>query len=404
MAHPWSESSDAREPEREAARAQELLFGFASRTGLTSQVPARRYLWTDAFAVTAFLELGRRTAEPSCRELASRLVDQVHHTLGQQRPDAARQGWLSGLSEQEGELHPTLGGLRIGKPLPERQPEQPFDERLEWERDGQYFHYLTQWMHALDQCSRALAASRFNLWARELAQAAVSAFRQQRPGRRPALAWKMSIDLSRPLIAASGQHDALDGFVTCAELRATALLERVPLVGPSLEHELSSLTAMLSVADGSTADPLGIGGALYHAARVAQLVLLEQLPAASLLRELLAAALTGLHRYLEAGEFRAPAARRLAFRELGLSLGLRAIALVRGWVREQPRAFGRDPALPALLNALGPYAELRTLIESFWLDREHHAVPSWQEHLDINEVMLSSSLLPEGSLVLREMR
>ena len=34
--------------------------------------------------------------------------------------------------------------------------------------------------------------------------------------------WKMSIDLSRPLVASMGQHDPLDGFVTCAELDATA--------------------------------------------------------------------------------------------------------------------------------------------------------------------------------------
>lgn len=402
MAHPGSEPPELRE--RDAARARELLSGFASRTGLTNELPARRYLWTDAFAVTALLELDRQTRDASCRELAVQLVDQVHHTLGKQRPDAERQGWLSGLSEVEAERHPTVGGLRIGKPLPERRAEQPFDERLEWERDGQYFHYLTQWMHALDQCSRALSAPLFNLWARELAQTAVTAFRQQRPDRHPALAWKMSSDLSRPLVAASGQHDALDGFITCTELRTTALRDRCSLGGPLLDHELSSLAAMLSIGDGATADPLGIGGMLAHAARVAQLVQLEQLPGDSLLRELLVSALSGLRRYVEAAEFRAPAARRLAFRELGLSLGLRAVELVRGWQREQPRAFARDPALPTVLTALVPYAELRPLLESFWLDREHHTPPSWQQHRDINEVMLASSLLPEGALVLSGMR
>jgi hypothetical protein len=34
--------------------------------------------------------------------------------------------------------------LRIGKQLAERRPGERFDERLEWERDGQYFHYLTR--------------------------------------------------------------------------------------------------------------------------------------------------------------------------------------------------------------------------------------------------------------------
>ncbi len=44
--------------------------------------------------------------------------------------------------------------MRIGKPLNERKPSEPFDERLEWDRDGQYYHYLTKWMHALHQVGR----------------------------------------------------------------------------------------------------------------------------------------------------------------------------------------------------------------------------------------------------------
>ncbi len=47
------------------------------------------------------------------------------------RPDDSRRGWISGLGEAEGERHPTLGGLRIGKELPERRAGEPFDERLD---------------------------------------------------------------------------------------------------------------------------------------------------------------------------------------------------------------------------------------------------------------------------------
>jgi hypothetical protein len=93
---------------------------------------------------------GHLPGEPHYGELALRLVDQVHHVLGRHRPEDPRTGWISGLPEAEGEAHPTRGGLRIGKPLPERSAEGPFDERLEWDRDGQYFHYLTKWMHALE--------------------------------------------------------------------------------------------------------------------------------------------------------------------------------------------------------------------------------------------------------------
>jgi hypothetical protein len=107
--------------------ATELMEGFAARSGLTADGEPRRYLWTDAFAVCNFLGLHRATGERRWLDLALRLVDQVHRTLGRHRPDDARQGWLSGLDERAGADHPTSGGLRIGKELPERGPGEPFD-------------------------------------------------------------------------------------------------------------------------------------------------------------------------------------------------------------------------------------------------------------------------------------
>ena len=103
-----------------------------SSTGLSGGRPPRRYLWTDAFAVCNFLGLERATGEVRHRELALRLVDQVHHTLGRHRPDDVRRGWISGLDEHDGQAHPTRGGPRIGKELPERAPGEAFDEGLEW--------------------------------------------------------------------------------------------------------------------------------------------------------------------------------------------------------------------------------------------------------------------------------
>ncbi len=132
-------------PDSRIREAIELMTGFAERTGLSSERPQQRYLWTDAFAVCNFLGLSRMTGGKRYTELALRLVDRVHHTLGRHRDDDSRTGWISGLSEREGENHPTRGGLRIGKGLPERRPDQALDERLEWGRDGQYFHYLAQW-------------------------------------------------------------------------------------------------------------------------------------------------------------------------------------------------------------------------------------------------------------------
>jgi len=52
----------------------------------------------------------------------------MQHTrfvLGRHRDDDTRSGWISGLDDEKGKQHPTFGGLRIGKPLNERKPNEP---------------------------------------------------------------------------------------------------------------------------------------------------------------------------------------------------------------------------------------------------------------------------------------
>ena len=66
---------------------RDLMTDFAERTGLVGERAPRRYLWTDAFAVCNFLELERLTGDADYRELALRLVEQVHHVLGRHRLD-----------------------------------------------------------------------------------------------------------------------------------------------------------------------------------------------------------------------------------------------------------------------------------------------------------------------------
>ena len=99
--------------------ARRIMLDFARRTGLlSSESPPLRYLWTDAFAVCNFLGLFVEHGDEEALQLARRLVDQTHHVLGRHRPDDPRRGWISGLPEEQGEAHPTSGGLVIGKPLP----------------------------------------------------------------------------------------------------------------------------------------------------------------------------------------------------------------------------------------------------------------------------------------------
>jgi hypothetical protein len=368
-----------------ATLAADLMTAFAERTGLSSVRPPRRYLWTDAFAVCNFLELAKST--PRFRELADDLVEQVHHILARHRPDESRSGWLSGLTGAEAEAHPTRGGLRIGKPLPERDPDEPFDPALEWERDGQYFHYLTRWMHALDQLSRASGDPTGNRWARELAAAAHAAFTyalfQGGPER---MFWKMSIDLSRPLVPSMGQHDPLDGLITYVQLRAHWDAETP---GPSLDQAIADLTGIAANLDWGTEDPLGLGGLLADANRIAQLNLSAELDG-RLLPALLNAAAAGLGAYLRRLPFEQQEQHRLAFRELGLSIGLHAV--------ERMRRGSVPPSASAPLERLAAHLPLIETIESFWLDPAHRRAASWLAHEDINAVMLATSLLPGGYL------
>jgi len=305
--------------------ATEVMSAFAERTGLSSERPQERYLWTDAFAVENFLALGRE-------DLARSLVDKVHRTLGRHRDDDGRTGWLS----PEGESRPTLGGLRIGKELPERTAAVRFDSRLEWDRDGQYFHYLTKWMSALHR----FGDPTFHRWAVDLAKAAYRGFVHDRR-----MYWKMSIDLSRPLVPSMGQHDPLDGLVTYLQLGRGEL-------GTKIE----SFRGML-LRDLSTDDPLGLGGLFSDAHRLATLDEPE------LRARVVAAAELGLESYVEQDELRRPAELRLAFRELGLAIGLRLTNRER-----------------ALADA----------IVNFWVD---HRDGSWNEHRNINDVMLATALL-----------
>lgn len=355
---------------RRTAHAVDLMRDFAERTGLTSARAPERYLWTDAFAVCNFLGLGET-------ETALRLVNQVHHTLGQHRPDDRRHGWISGLDAQQGEAHPTRGGLRIGKKLPERSPEEPFDERLEWDRDGQYFHYLTKWMHALDQVARETGQPMYRLWARELAETAHRAFTYDDPGGRGRrMYWKMSIDLSRPLVPSMGHHDPLDGYITCLQLDG------------DLDRQAADFAAMIG-RDLATADPLGLGGLLTDAWRVDQLARAGAFPQGDLLERLLEAAWVGLTEYVRRGELRAPATHRLAFRELGLAIGLSVV--------EPMRERGGN----TWVDRLSRFVSLRAEIESFWLRVEHRRTAIWREHANINDVMLATSLAPAGYTTLR---
>jgi hypothetical protein len=382
---------------------REIMAEFANLTGLspTGCVQPRRYLWTDAFAVCNFLELFNQTRNEKYKELALRLVDQVHNILGRHRDDDPRTGWISGLDEQEGRMHPTKGGLRIGKEMNERGAADPFDEHLEWDRDGQYYHYLTKWMHALNCVTRTTGDSTFNDWAMELAKTAHVRFTYvPASGGQKRMCWKMSIDLSYPLVASMGHHDPLDGFITYNQLQATADRDYEKSARPDIKVEITDMASICEGKSWITDDPLGIGGLLGDAFKVAQLIVHENFEQTDLLKTLLDSSLMGLESYAKQNQLKLSADYRLAFRELGLSIGFKAIDKLRRWIAQNPGLFNKKDALDFKIESLMQYSPLSEMIETFWLEITNREANSWMVHRDTNMVMLATSLAPDGYLMI----
>jgi hypothetical protein len=379
---------------------RKIMMEFAGETGLSPALRSpRRYLWTDAFGVCNFLGLYHQTGEGKYLDLALQLVDQVHETLGRHREDDSRTGWISGLDEEQGRKHPTQGGLRIGKELNERGLHDPFDEGLEWDRDGQYYHYLTKWMHALDSVSRATGNLKYNRWAVELAKTAHAKFVYASTSGGPKrMYWKMSIDLSRPLVPSMGQHDPLDGFVTYNELQATATKDPKKSMEIDLHTEIFDIANICEGKIWVTDDPLGIGGLLFDACRLAQLIDSQNLEQTGLLKTLLESSLIGLDSFMKENPLKLPVDYRLAFRELGLSIGLQAIEKIQELIEQKSWPLQKKDSLHSLLKPLSRYAGLRETIETFWLEGKNRESDTWIEHRDINGVMLATSLAPDGFL------
>ncbi len=381
------------------ALTRDIMRDFAKLTGLDPvSARPRRYLWTDAFAVCNYLGLYQKTHDETCLELALRLVDQVHFVLGRHRDDDPRSGWISGLSDDEGKMHPTTGGLRIGKILPERKRNEPFSEQLEWERDGQYYHYLTKWMHALNRVSLVSGNPDYTTWAVELARSAHAGFTYNIPGgTRKRMYWKMSIDLSRPLVPSMGQHDPPDGLVTYNELQMTGRIFG-QTTQPFLVPEIAEMTAICQGINLATDDPLGTGGLLSDAARIAGLMNHKGPEYTGLLETLIGSALAGLDFFTRSGSLERPAEYRLAFRELGLSIGLSGVEKLEEWIGKNPGLPDRKSALHHQVQVLRSYVPLKEKIEQFWLEEKNRQAGTWTGHREINMVMLATSLEPSGFL------
>ena len=98
---------------------------------------------------------------------------------------------------------------------------------------------------------------------------------------------------------------------------------------------------------------------------------------------------------------RYPPQYRLAFRELGLSIGLKSLEKMQILIREHAEHFTNRALLESQLASFEQYLHLGEVIENFWLEPENQKSSTWREHIDINSVMLVTSLMPDGYLTIR---
>ena len=95
---------------------------------------------------------------------------------------------------------------------------------------------------------------------------------------------------------------------------------------------------------------------------------------------------------------RNPAAYRLAFRELGLSIGLKGVVPLRHWSDKNQELIVPKSPLQRKIKALSGYLSLAGEIEGFWLEGGNREAETWREHREINMVMLATSLAPDAFL------
>lgn len=311
-----------------------------------------RYLWTDAFGVVNLLTLYKETSNPTYLELAKSLVRTVHDVLGYTRDGQSR---LPGATDDA----PLAGGLRIGKM-----------EEGGTDGDGQYHHYLTLWMFALNRLSVAAGDRTYNDLAVQLAAAIHPYFFYRSASSQLWMVWKVSTDLQTVLVPSEGHIDGATGYVVYSLLQRTAT--HFDPSSAALESELWDYREIMARegkrALAPSSDPLDLGMCLWmcHAAQ-------DEAWAQRLGAESLVVARRVMDP--ELGVTASPAASRLAFRELGFCLGV------------------------GCFEAEGEVGERARELVEFWrgyAEREGGEGGDWDALRAISRVMYAAALKPGG--------
>lgn len=328
-----------------------------------------RYLWTDAFGVINLLTMhqeytkaaGTQAGNDMYLVLARRLVETVHDVLGRTRDGLAR---LPGATE----ANPMGGGLRIGK-MDERGPDG----------DGQYHHYLTVWMFALNRMSLASGDPKYNQQAVALAKAIHPRFFVNRESSRPRMVWKMAMDLSKPLVASEGNLDPIDGYVIFRLLQAAAMESND---GPVLAEEIKDYERVMQRKGEHlvSSDPLDLGMTLWTAHWFSEKEEWAERLSMRCFEQIYD--LFEINRYLERN-----IKYRLAFREFGTALGIQCQSEQS---TEKESAVDLKVHADSIITAWDPYMEL-TISSGLTPD----------DLRPITRVMYATALIPGGKCLIK---
>lgn len=201
------------------------------------------------------------------------------------------------------------------------------------------------------------------------------------------------------LLSHSTKADPLDGFITYCQLQATAAKDSEKPALLNLGAEISDMANICKGKSWVTDDPLGIGGLLGDAYRMVQLIANGDFEQTDLMETVLDSSLIGLKSYVTGNSLKLPVRYRLAFRELGLSIGLRAVDRLQELIVQNPGVFKKYP-MYSRIESLIRYRPLSGIIETFWLERTNREAATWMAHRDINMVTLATSMAPDGYLTL----
>jgi hypothetical protein len=190
-----------------------------------------------------------------------------------------------------------------------------------------------------------------------------------------------------------GQHDPIDGYITYLKLKALQHGQK-----ELLEKEIDEMGKICTGRDWTTSDPLGLGGLLWDIHRLTQLVVYYKMNKIDLMEELLSDAKSGMKNYQNLSDLNRSAEYRLAFRELGLAIGLSGIRESLSLISKSPEKFDRNHKIHEWIDFLISYMSTGERITKFWIEEINQNASTWKAHIDINRVMLATSLVPDAFL------